>query len=595
MLCIGFYARLLGRCDDVSSTTTPARRRLLRKYIVLFALVVCTVLLGNGLTEAWFIYREQTTLLIRTQIEQANAAAAKISQFVKDVESELGWANQLPWSVGTMEQRHFDVFRLLRQVPAIRELILIDSKGRERLRVSNLDQDVTDSQIDLSSDPRFTEAMAHKVYFGPVDFRRDSVPYMTIALAGPQRSYGVVVADVNLRFIWDVISKIKVGDTGRAFVVDGNGRLIADPDISLVLRNTDLSGLNQVSAAKMTPNTEDPVRRTILAKNIEGQRVFSTFSPIAPLGWQVFVELPTHEAYTPLYASLFRTGLLLIIGVVLAFFAGLLLARRMVVPIRALQDGAARIGSGDLGYRVEVRTGDELEMLGDQFNLMSTELLKSKAREERLGRLRRFLAPQVAEVIVSSGNDELLESHRREVSVVICDMRGFTAFSETAPGEVMAVLGEYHTALGRVIHKFEATVERFTGDGLLAFFNDPLPCANPQERAVRMAVEMQVVIRNLSAKWRAAGHEIGFGIGITYGEATMGRIGFEGRLEYSVIGSVVNLASRLCSIAEDGQILVDSNVHAAVAPLVTSDRLGEVQIKGFRSPVPVYNVRGLKD
>jgi adenylate cyclase len=437
--------------------------------------------------------------------------------------------------------------------------------------------------------------MAHKVYVGPVNFRGDSVPYMTIARAGPQRSYGVVVADVNLRFILDVISKIKVGDTGRAFVVDATGRLIADPDISLVLRNTDLSGLNQVSSAKMTPNTENAARRTLLATNIEGQRVLSTFSPIAPLGWQVFVELPTREAYAPLYASLFRTGLLLIIGVVLAFFAGLLLARRMVVPIRALQDGAARIGSGDLGYRVEVRTGDELEMLGDQFNIMSTELLKSKAREERLGRLRRFLAPQVAEVIESSGNDELLESHRREVSIVFCDMRGFTAFSETAPGEVMAVLGEYHTALGRVIHKFEATVERFTGDGLLAFFNDPLPCVNPQERAVRMAVEMQVVIRNLSAKWRAAGHAIGFGIGITYGEATMGRIGFEGRLEYSAIGSVVNLASRLCSIAEDGQILVDSNVHAAVALFVTSESLGEIQIKGFRIPVPVYNVRGLKD
>ena len=230
-------------------------------------------------------------------------------------------------------------------------------------------------------------------------------------------------------------------------------------------------------------------------------------------------------------------------------------------------------------------------MLADQFNSMSTELRDSKAREERVGRLRRFLSPQLAEVIESSGSEMLLESHRRAVSVVFCDMRGFTAFAEAAaPEDVMAVLGEYHAALGVLIHKFEGTLERFVGDGVLVLFNDPLPCPDPSERAVRMALEMQAAIATLCAKWRAAGHQIGFGIGITHGDATLGRIGFEGRFDYSAIGSVVNLAARLCGEARDGQILVDSKVHDAVISFVDCESIGEIALKGIRRPVPVFNV-----
>jgi class 3 adenylate cyclase len=308
----------------------------------------------------------------------------------------------------------------------------------------------------------------------------------------------------------------------------------------------------------------------------------------------VFVDLPVNEAYAPLYASLIRTGILLLIGLFAAFIAGLFLARRMIVPIRALQDGAARIGGGDLGHRVEVHTGDELETLADQFNTMSTELLDSRVREERVGRLRRFLSPQLAELIESSGGETLLESHRRAVSVVFCDLRGFTTLAEVAtPEQVMAILNEYHVALGVLIHKFEGTLERFVGDGVLVLFNDPLPCPDPSERAVRMAVDMRTAIAALSAKWRAAGHRIGFGIGITYGDATLGRIGFEGRFDYAAIGSVVNLAARLCSEAKDEQILIDARVQASVAPFVEWESIGALALKGIRDPVPVYNVLGL--
>jgi adenylate cyclase len=175
-------------------------------------------------------------------------------------------------------------------------------------------------------------------------------------------------------------------------------------------------------------------------------------------------------------------------------------------------------------------------------------------------------------------------------------MRGFTAFAEAAePEEVMTVLHEYHAALGELIHKFEGTLERFVGDGALVLFNDPIPCSEPSVRAVRMALEMQAAVGALTAKWRAHGHELGFGIGITHGLATMGRIGFEGRFDYSAIGSVVNLAARLCGEARDGQILVDTAVHAAVAPLVKCEEAVEIALRGIRRPVKVFNVTALSE
>jgi adenylate cyclase len=569
------------------------RGRLFRKYVILFSSIVGTALLANGAVEVWFLYRDHTELLLRVENEQAEAAATKIGQFVKEIEGQLGWTTQLPWSAEAIDQRRFDGWRLLRQAPAISELTQIDAAGRERLRVSRHAPDVLNSQLDLSQEPKFKQAMARRTYSGPVYFRRESEPYMTLAVAGTRRDAGVSVAEVNLIFIWDVVSQIKVGAGGGAYVVDAQGRLIAHPDISLVLRNTDFSALAQVQAARGGgPSPES----ALATKDFQGKRVLAAFAPIAPLGWWVFVELPLDEAYAPLYASIQRTGLVLLLGLAGAILAALFLARRMVVPIRALQAGAARIGSGELGARVEVKTGDEIEELADQFNTMSTELRDSKEREERVGRLRRFLSPQLAEVIESSGSETMLESHRRDVSVVFCDMRGFTAFAEVAePEEVMAVLHEYHAALGELIHRFEGTLERFVGDGVLVLFNDPIPCPDPSVRAVRMAVEMQAAVRVLTAKWRARGHELGFGIGITHGFATMGRIGFEGRFDYSAIGSVVNLAARLCGEARDGQILVDTAVHAAVASLVKCEEPAEIALKGIRRPVKVFNVIALSE
>jgi len=213
---------------------------------------------------------------------------------------------------------------------------------------------------------------------------------------------------------------------------------------------------------------------------------------------------------------------------------------------------------------------------------------------ERMDRLKRFLSPQVAELVLSSGDDRVLDSHRRDVSVVFCDLRGFTAFAETSePEEVMNILREYHAAVGAIIHKCGATIERFAGDGLMAMLNDPLPCPDPCIRAVQMAEQMRAAVTDLSGKWRKHGFELGFGIGIAHGYATLGRIGFEGRFDYAAIGTVTNLAARLCAAARDGQILIDGKVQTAVETLAQLEPLQELQLKGFHRPVKVFNVRGI--
>ena len=378
------------RSSKRASTDVPipkTRRRLFTKYVALFVAVVCVALLSNGIFDVFFYYQEHKASLIRIQREQAEAAAAKIGQFIKEIESQLGWTTQLPWSAGSIEQRRFDALRLLRQVPAITELAQLDAGGKERLRVSRLAMDVVASGTDFSNDPKFTEAVARKVYYGPVYFRRESEPYMTLAIAGTRRDAGVSVAEVNLKLIWDVVSQIKVGEHGHAYVVDAQGRLIAHPDISLVLRNTDMSRLAQVRAARSGAG-DSPPETVQEADNIEGRKVLTAYAPVVPLGWLVFVELPADEAYAPLYAALQRLALVLLAALGFAVLAGMFLAGRMVGPIQALRAGAARIGRGDLSQHIAIKTGDELEALANQFNDMAGRLQESYAGLEQKVELR---------------------------------------------------------------------------------------------------------------------------------------------------------------------------------------------------------------
>jgi adenylate cyclase len=209
----------------------------------------------------------------------------------------------------------------------------------------------------------------------------------------------------------------------------------------------------------------------------------------------------------------------------------------------------------------------------------------------RVGKLKRFLAPQLAELIVSQGDERVLESHRREIVVVFCDLRGFTAFAETAePEEVLDLLREYHAALGPLVSHFEGTLDHFSGDGIMVFFNDPVPCLDPAERAVKMSVAMRAAASELTAGWRRRGRELGFGVGIAQGYATLGQIGFADRSDYTAIGTVCNVAARLCGEAKDGQILLGRRVAAAVEETVALEEIGSLTLKGLMQPVSVFNV-----
>ena len=334
----------------------------------------------------YFSYVENKAALVALQQEKAQAAAARIETYVREIERQLGWVTQPQLAAGAaaVEQRRLDYLRLLKQVLPITEVSLLDGAGREQLRISRLAMDVAGSQADFSRDPRFTEPKAGRVYYGPVYFRKESEPYMTLAVAGGGKAGGVTVAEVNLKFIWDVVSQIRIGRAGKAFVVDGQGTLIAHPDIGLVLQKTSLAGLEQVKAALADESGPgQPPARVNTARDAQGQNVLTAHATIAPLRWTVFVEQPLEEAFEPLRASISRAALLLVLGIAFSIVASLVLARRMVTPIRALQAGAERVGAGDLGERIEVRTGDELQALAEQFNSMAARLQESYANLEQ--------------------------------------------------------------------------------------------------------------------------------------------------------------------------------------------------------------------
>jgi signal transduction histidine kinase len=379
---------------------------LAQRLALAFLGLVAAVLVVNGSISMWFAYREATEAAVRVEQEKADAAAERVGQFIAELEQQIGWTTRADWARVPIEQRRYDFIRLLRQAPAITEALYVDGQGREQLRLSRLEPDVLDSGADLSADARFRGTREGRVWYGPVTFRRGSEPYMALAMAHAGRNPGATIAEVNLKLIWEVITGIRVGGSGYAFVTDTAGRLIAHPDMSLVLRESDLSALPQVADA--IAGRDERVRT---ARTLSGQSVLSAHATIPRLGWIVFVEQPTSEALAPVYATAYQTLALLGLGVVLALLAGVVLARRLTGPIRALQAGAERLGQGDLAQRIEVSAGDEIGTLALRFNEMAGRIQDAQETlEAKVADRTRELSQSLEEL--RNAQDRLLQTEK---------------------------------------------------------------------------------------------------------------------------------------------------------------------------------------
>ena len=508
------------------------RGRLFFKYAIPLVVLVMGGLVISGLVEIYFSYQENKSALARIQHEKAGAAAIRIERFVRELEHDLSWIAQTPWGPRgvPIDQRRLDSLRLLRQVPAITEVSHIDTAGHEQLRVSRLAMDVIGSNADLSRDSKFVEAMARKTYFSPVYFRKESEPYITIAMAGAGEDAGVVAAEANLKFIWDVVSNLKVGKGGNAYVVDERGRLIAHPDISLVLQKTDLSALPQVRAAAANPAGEvDTPAVAMIGRDVRGTEVLSAHANITPLSWSVFVELPITEAFASLYASIWRTVILVLVGVVISIGASLFLVRRMVAPVQALRAGAARIGAGALDHRIAVQSGDELQALADEFNRMTERLQESYAGlerkvDERTRDLRESLEQQTA----TSEILRVISQSQRDVQPV------FETIVANARKLCNATFSVVYTFDGELVHLADAQGIDLGIEAFRKFYPMPLSRASATTRAILTRAVAYIPDINQDPEYRlqtlaeAAGYRSALSVPMLREGSPIGAIGVTG-------------------------------------------------------------------
>jgi signal transduction histidine kinase/HAMP domain-containing protein len=433
--------------------------RLFRKYVVVLLVLVGGALITSSLVELYFSYRETQLAIVRVERAKAVATAAGIEQFLKEVEQQvrettrtasddpdasqvgqgrLGFREGL--GAAMAEQRELDFLRVLRNVPAVSELSHLDLAGKEQLRVSRLDPDVVGSQEDFSQAPKFLEARAGKTYWSPVYLRNESEPYVTLAVPVGKYAVEVTTAEIGLGAVLKMVSQIDVGPGGYAYVVDSRNHLVAHPDSRMLREKRDLSALVQVKAARTdrsVPTADVPI--AMVADGLGGGWVLAAHAAIAPLGWFVFVERPAADAYAPLRAPIIRSAVIVVLGLALSILASLFLARRMVAPIRVLQEGAARIGAGRLDQPIELHTGDEIQALAESFNRMTASLKESY-----------------------EGLEQKVEARTRELGEANRDLTEALE-QQTATSEILRVISQSPTDIEPVLDALVKSATRFCG------------------------------------------------------------------------------------------------------------------------------------
>jgi len=468
----------------------PARphRRLIWKYTAVVVTLVAAAVVSVGLTELYFSYQDSERALTRVERDKAASAAASIEQQMRDILRQLEAVAQPAVGRGRagLEERNQDFLRLIDREPLVSRLSYLDASGKERVRTSPFELDRIDSGIDRSRSAAFVRARADKHYLGPVYFQRGSQPHMTISVSELGSGGGVVVADIDLSFLGEVLERARIGAVGYAYVVDSRGVLVSHPDINLVLEHTSFASLPQVRTALETPAAE-PGDTVTNGRDGAGTKVLSAFRRIPSLGWRVFVEEPSSEAFAPLEAAIWRTALLLVAFLLLAVATGVLLARRLVRPIESIQIAAAKIGSGALDQRIEVASHDELGALADEFNRMAEQLGASYADLERKVEERtRELATALRE----------LDEKRRELEAASLHKSEFLAnMSHELRTPLNAVIGFSQVLRERLFGELNAKQAEYVDDilasgrHLLSLINDVLDLSKVEAGQIELDVE----------------------------------------------------------------------------------------------------------